>query len=59
MPMQEVIKKEIIKLLDLRVIYHIVDSSWPYHVQCVAKNVRINVVFNEKNYLVSMGPMTR
>ena len=34
-PMQEVVKKEIIKWLDAEVIYPIGDSSWVCHVQCV------------------------
>ena len=36
-PMQEVVKKEIIKWLDAGVIYPIADSSWVYPVQCVPK----------------------
>ena len=36
-PMQEVVKKEIIKWLDLGVIYPIADSSWVCPVQCVPK----------------------
>ena len=36
-PMQEVVKKEIIKWLDARAIYPIADSSWVCLVQCVPK----------------------
>ena len=36
-PMQEVVKKEIIKWLDAGVIYPIADSSWVCLVQCVPK----------------------
>jgi len=35
--MQEVVKKEIIKWLDVGVIYLIVDSSWVCTIQCVPK----------------------
>ena len=42
--MKEVLKKEIIKWLDARVIYPIADSSWVCPVQCVAKKGGTNVV---------------
>ena len=35
--MQEVVKKEIIKLLDVGIIYLILDSSWVSPIQCVPK----------------------
>jgi len=35
-PMKEVVKKEIIKWLDTRVIYPITNSSWVFPVQCVS-----------------------
>ena len=57
-PMQEVVKKEIIKLLDAGVIYQIVDSSWVCLVQCVPKKGGLTVVPNEKNELVTMRPVT-
>ena len=47
-PMQEVVKKEIIKWLDAGVIYPIADSSWVCPVQCVPKKGGMNVVPNEK-----------
>ena len=49
--MQEVVKKEIIKWLDVEVIYPIADSSWVCHVQCVPKKGGMIVVPNEKNEL--------
>ena len=56
-PMQEVMKKEIIKWLDARVIYLIADSSWVCHIQCVPKKGGMNKVPNEKNQLVPMRPL--
>ena len=56
--MQEVVKKEIIKWLDCRVIYMITNSSWVYPVQCVPKKGGMIVVQNEKNDFVPMRPMT-
>ena len=55
--MQEVMKKYIIKLLDVGVIYPIVDSSWVCHVQCVRKMGGMKVVPNEWNELVLMQPV--
>ena len=37
-PMQEVVKKEIIKWLDVGVMYPIADTSWICPVKCVPKN---------------------
>ena len=50
-PMQEVVKKKIIKWLDAGVIYPITYSSWVCSVQCVPKKGGMNVVPNEKNEL--------
>ena len=57
--MQEVVKKEIIKWLDVGVIYPIVDSSWVCSIQCVPKKGGMIVVLNEKNELVPMRSVTR
>ncbi|CAN6697897.1 unnamed protein product [Malus baccata var. baccata] len=51
-PMMEVVKKEIIKLLDCGVIYPISDSRWVSPVQCVPKKSRVTVVKNAENELV-------
>ncbi|CAN6579518.1 unnamed protein product [Malus baccata var. baccata] len=51
-PMMEVVKKEIIKLLDCGVIYPISDSRWVSPVQCVPKKSRVTVVTNAENELV-------
>ncbi|CAN6542453.1 unnamed protein product [Malus baccata var. baccata] len=51
-PMMEVVKKEVIKLLDCGVIYPISDSKWVSPVQCVPKKSRVTVVANAENELV-------
>ncbi|KAM1908066.1 hypothetical protein ACFX14_027627 [Malus domestica] len=51
-PMMEVVKKEIIKLLDCGVIYPISDSHWVSPVQCVPKKSGVTMVTNAKNKLV-------
>ena len=56
-PMQEVVKKEIIKWFDALLIYLIDDSTWVCLVQCVAKKKGIVVPY-EKIELVLMRPVT-
>ncbi|CAN6687996.1 unnamed protein product [Malus baccata var. baccata] len=51
-PMMEVVKNEIIKLLDCGVIYPISDSRWVSPVQCVPKKSGVTVVKNAENELV-------
>ncbi|WMV45549.1 hypothetical protein MTR67_038934 [Solanum verrucosum] len=46
--MQEVVKKEITKWLDVGVVYPITDCKWVSPVQCVPKKRGITVVRNEK-----------
>ncbi|GKC86168.1 reverse transcriptase domain-containing protein [Tanacetum coccineum] len=48
----EVIKKEVIKLLDARMIYPIFDSPWVSPVHCVPKKGGIAVVANKDNELI-------
>nr|GEV84746.1 reverse transcriptase domain-containing protein [Tanacetum cinerariifolium] len=48
----EVIKKEVIKLLDARMIYPISDSPWVSPIHCLPKKCGIIVVENEENELV-------
>ena len=57
-PMQEVVKKEIIKWLDTGVIYPDADSSWVCPIQCVPKKGGMTVVPNEKNELVPLRSVT-
>ncbi|CAN6554900.1 unnamed protein product [Malus baccata var. baccata] len=51
-PMLEVVKKEVIKLLDCGVIYPISDSRWVSPVQVVPKKSGVTVVKNEEQELV-------
>ncbi|PIN01369.1 DNA-directed DNA polymerase [Handroanthus impetiginosus] len=51
-PMMEVVKKEILKLLDAGVIYPISDSKWVSPVQVVPKKTGITVVENPAGELV-------
>nr|GFB42617.1 reverse transcriptase domain-containing protein [Tanacetum cinerariifolium] len=48
----EVIKKEVIKILNARLIYPIFDSPWVSPVHCVPKNGGMTVVENEDNELI-------
>ncbi|GKA37231.1 reverse transcriptase domain-containing protein [Tanacetum coccineum] len=48
----EVIKKEVIKLLDAGLIYPISDSPWVSPVHCVPKKGGMTVVTNENNELI-------
>ncbi|GJY16924.1 reverse transcriptase domain-containing protein [Tanacetum coccineum] len=48
----EVIKKEVIKLLDAGMIYPISDSPWVSPIHCVPKKGGITVVANEENELI-------
>ncbi|GJY75240.1 hypothetical protein Tco_0480356 [Tanacetum coccineum] len=49
---KEVVKKEVIKLLDARLSYPISDSPWVRPVQVVPKKGGMTVVKNEKNELI-------
>ncbi|CAN6562575.1 unnamed protein product [Malus baccata var. baccata] len=51
-PMMEVVKKDIIKLLDCGVIYPISDSRWVSPVQVVPKKSGVTVVKNAEDELV-------
>ncbi|GJT10441.1 reverse transcriptase domain-containing protein [Tanacetum coccineum] len=48
----EVIKKEVVKLLDFGLIYPISDSPWVSPVHCVPKKGGMTVVTNEDNELI-------
>nr|GEW16258.1 reverse transcriptase domain-containing protein [Tanacetum cinerariifolium] len=48
----EVIKKEVIKLLDAGMIYPIFDSPWVNLIHCILKKGGITVVENENNELI-------
>ncbi|GJT29376.1 reverse transcriptase domain-containing protein [Tanacetum coccineum] len=56
--MKEVVKKEIIKLLDAGIIYPIKDSPWVSPVHCVPNKGGMIVVTNENNELVPTRTVT-
>ncbi|GJQ90885.1 reverse transcriptase domain-containing protein [Tanacetum coccineum] len=55
----EVVKKEVIKLLDAGLIYPIFDSPWVIPVHCVPKKGGMTVVENEDNELIPTRLVTR
>ena len=48
----EVIKQEVLKLLDAGLIYPISDSPWVSPIHCVSKKGGITVVTNDENELI-------
>ncbi|GKB10134.1 reverse transcriptase domain-containing protein [Tanacetum coccineum] len=56
--MQELVKKEIVKLLDTGIIYPIADSPWVSPIHCVPKKGGITVVTNENDELVPTRTVT-
>lgn len=50
--MMEVFEKEIVKLLDVGIIYPISESKWVNPIQVVLKQSEVIVVKNEANKLV-------
>nr|GEU70435.1 hypothetical protein [Tanacetum cinerariifolium] len=48
----DVIKKEVIKLLDAEMIYPISDSPWVSPIHCVPKKGRMTIIANENNELI-------
>nr|GEZ03850.1 DNA-directed DNA polymerase [Tanacetum cinerariifolium] len=54
----DVIKKEVVKLLDVGLIYLIADSPWVSPVHCVPKKEGMTVVTNDENELVPTRLMT-
>ncbi|KAJ7961823.1 Retrovirus-related Pol polyprotein [Quillaja saponaria] len=59
LPMMEDAKKEILNLLDVRVIYPISDSKWVSIVQVIPKKYGITLVKNEENELVAASCLNR
>ena len=55
----EVVKKEILKLLDVGVIYPILDSKWVSPVQVVPIKSGVTIVKNNENELVPTRIQTR
>ncbi|XP_068315023.1 uncharacterized protein [Pyrus communis] len=56
--MKEVVRNEVLKLLDVGIIYPISDSKWVSAIQVVPKKVGITVMRNENNELVPTKPTT-
>ena len=56
--MQEVVKKEVVKLLDAGIIYPILNSDWVSPVQVIPKKGGMNIVKNERNELISTRTVT-
>jgi hypothetical protein len=56
--MREVVKKKVLKLLKVGVIYPISDSEWVSPVQVVLKKGGMTVLRNEKNELIPQGTVT-
>jgi hypothetical protein len=56
--MREVVKKEVIKLLDAGIIYPVPHSEWVSPVHCVPKKGGLTVVKNEKNELILQRTVT-
>jgi hypothetical protein len=56
--MREVVKKEVIKLLDAGIIYPVPHSGWVSTVNCVPKKGGITVVMNEKDELIPQRILT-
>lgn len=56
--MKEVVKKEVLKLLDAGMIYPISDSTWVSPVHVVPKKGGMTVVANDKNELIPTRTVT-
>ncbi|GKC48005.1 reverse transcriptase domain-containing protein, partial [Tanacetum coccineum] len=55
---QDVVKNEIVKLLDSGLIYPISDSSWVSHIHVVLKKGGMTVVLNDNNELIPSRTVT-
>jgi hypothetical protein len=56
--LKEVVRKEVIKLLEASIIYPIDDSKWVSPVHCVPKKEGMIVVPNDENELVAQRTIT-
>jgi hypothetical protein len=56
--MKEVVKNEVIKLLDNGIIYPISDNKWLGPTQIVPKKLGVTVIINEKNELIPTRTIT-
>lgn len=57
--MKKVVRAEVLKWLDVGIIYPISDSSWISPVQVVSKKGGITVGHNENNELIPTRTVTR
>jgi hypothetical protein len=56
--LNEVVRKEVIKLLETHIFYPIADSKWVSPVHCIPKKGGIIVVPNDENELVAQRTIT-
>lgn len=56
--MKELVKKEIMKWIDVRIIYPILDSKCFSSIQCVPKKGGMTMVANEKNEIIPTFTVT-
>ena len=56
--MKEVVRTEILKLLEAGIIYPIADNRWVSPIHCVPKKGGITVVPNDKNELIPQRIVT-
>ncbi|XP_047170108.1 uncharacterized protein LOC124838525 [Vigna umbellata] len=56
--MKEVVRKEVLKLLEAGIIYPISDSEWMSPVQVVPKKGGMTVIYNDKNELIPTRTVT-
>jgi hypothetical protein len=56
--MKEVVRKEVIKLIEAGIIYPIADSKWVSYVHCVPKKGGITMVPTDENELIAQRTVT-
>ena len=56
--MKEVVRKEILKFLEVGIIYPVADSQWVSPVHCVPKKGGITIVPNDKDELIPQRIIT-
>jgi hypothetical protein len=56
--MKEVIRKEVIRLLDSGIIYQILDNKWVSHAHCISKYGAITIISNGDNSLIPTRTIT-